>query len=128
MSDNAVPLFKMNGAGNKILVADLRGSEKPLTGKMAAVLGKNDMLHFDQLMAIEAPQTDGTNAYVKIYNIDGSEAEACGNGTRCVTDVMLNAEGGTKLNLETSPGILTCLLYTSPSPRDLSTSRMPSSA
>ena len=54
MSDNAVPLFKMNGAGNKILVADLRGSEKPLTGKMAAVLGKNDMLHFDQLMAIEA--------------------------------------------------------------------------
>ena len=41
MSDNAVPLFKMNGAGNKILVADLRGSEKPLTGKMAAVLGKN---------------------------------------------------------------------------------------
>ena len=106
MSDNAVPLFKMNGAGNKILVADLRGSEKPLTGKMAAVLGKNDMLHFDQLMAIEAPQTDGTHAYVKIYNIDGSEAEACGNGTRCVTDIMLNAEGGTQLSLETSPGIL----------------------
>ena len=30
--------------------------------------------------------------------------------------------------IETEDSVLTCLLYTSPSPRDLSTSRMPSSA
>lgn len=96
----------MNGAGNKILVADLRGVAKPLTGKMAAVLGKHDMLHFDQLMAIEPSRQDSTDAYVTIFNIDGSQAEACGNGTRCVGDVMLNAAGGNQLKLETSPGIL----------------------
>lgn len=106
MSDNAIPLFKMNGAGNKILVADARGQSKPFTGKMAADLGAHDMLHFDQLMLIENPATSETGAYVKIYNIDGSEAEACGNGTRCVADVMLNGDGGDQLALETSPGVL----------------------
>lgn len=106
MSENTIPLFKMNGAGNKILVADARGQMKPFTGKMAANLGKHDMLHFDQLMLVGNPETSGTDAYVKIYNIDGSEAEACGNGTRCVADVMLNAAGGERLGLETLPGVL----------------------
>lgn len=106
MSENTIPLFKMNGAGNKILVADARGQTKPLTGKMAANLGEHNMLHFDQLMLIENPATSGTDAHVKIYNIDGTEAEACGNGTRCVADVMLNASDGERLGLETSPGIL----------------------
>lgn len=96
----------MNGAGNKILVADLRGSSKPLTGRQAAVIGKNDRLHFDQLMAIGENKTPDTDAYVTIYNIDGSRAEACGNGTRCVADIMLNAAGGNRLRLETTPGIL----------------------
>lgn len=106
MSENAIPLFKMNGAGNKILVVDARSQTKSLSGKMAADLGENEMLHFDQLMLIEAPVTSGTDAHVKIYNIDGSEAEACGNGTRCVADVMLSASGGDRLSVETSPGIL----------------------
>lgn len=106
MSENTIPLFKMNGAGNKILVADARGQMKPFTGKMAANLGKHDMLHFDQLMLVGNPETSGTDAYVKIYNIDGSEAEACGNGTRCVADVMLNVTGGERLGLETLPGVL----------------------
>lgn len=106
MSENAIPLFKMNGAGNKILVADARGQSKSLNGKSAADLGQHDMLHFDQLMLVENPQTNGSDAHITIYNIDGSEAEACGNGTRCVADVMLNAAGGNRLSLETPPGIL----------------------
>lgn len=103
---NAIPLFKMNGAGNKILVADTRGSSKGMTGKMAAAIGDNEMLHFDQMMVMQEPQTDGTEVYVKIYNIDGSEAEACGNGTRCVADILMSASGASELELETSPGIL----------------------
>lgn len=103
----------MNGAGNKILVADLRGSGKALTGRMAAALGENPMLHFDQLMAIGNRPSAAADAYVTIFNIDGSEAEACGNGTRCVADVMLNAAGigndGERLDrlcIETVPGVL----------------------
>ena len=39
---------------------------------------------FDQMMVLHDAKTAGTEAYVRIYNADGSEAEACGNGMRCV--------------------------------------------
>ena len=41
-------------------------------------------------------------------------------------DLLLDLAKSQKVNLENVS--ITCLLYTSPSPRDLSTSRMPSSA
>lgn len=113
MSETKIPLFKMNGAGNRILVMDARGSAKAFNGKMAANLGEHDALRFDQLMLIENPRTPGADVAVTIYNIDGSEAEACGNGTRCVADVMLNAVGGDRLALETSPGILRAVRHDS---------------
>ena len=37
-------------------------------------------------MALHAPRTPGTDAYVRIYNNDGSEAGACGNGMRCIAE------------------------------------------
>ncbi len=109
MNETRLPLFKMNGAGNKILVVDNRGQPKKLTGKMAEKIGNNDALHFDQLMLIDEPRHIQSQAYVVIYNIDGSQAEACGNGTRCVGDVLLqsNADnGGNQLIVETKPGLL----------------------
>ncbi len=52
-------------------------------------------------MVLHAPRTEGTEAFVLIYNIDGSEAGACGNGTRCVA-WALNAETGrTRFTVET---------------------------
>lgn len=111
MSETKIPLFKMNGAGNKILVADARGAAKAFSGKMAAALGEHDALHFDQLMLIENRPSSMADACVTIFNVDGSEAEACGNGTRCVADVMLNIAGGERLSLETSPGILHVLRH-----------------
>ena len=58
-------------------------------------------------------------------NIDANKA---GSGT--TSGIKLGANGYTFLQLEPEGNILIngCLLYTSPSPRDLSTSRMPSSA
>ena len=35
-------------------------------------------------MVLHDARTPGTEAYIRIYNTDGSEAEACGNGMRCV--------------------------------------------
>lgn len=113
MSETKIPLFKMNGAGNKILVMDARGAGKAFSGKMAAALGEHEALHFDQLMLIENRSTSTADACVTIFNVDGSEAEACGNGTRCVADVMLNIAGGERLALETAPGILQVLRHDS---------------
>src|SRR3712207_4128644 len=41
-------------------------------------------------MVLHDPVTPGTEAYMRIYNTDGSESGACGNGTRCVAWAMLD--------------------------------------
>ena len=48
---------------------------------------------YDQLMTLHAPRSPGTDAYVRIYNSDGSEAGACGNGMRCVAELLFNETG-----------------------------------
>ena len=61
---------------------------------------------FDQIMAIHDPRTPGTANYIEIINSDGSLAQACGNGMRCVVQALA-AETGQKLfTFETVAGIL----------------------
>lgn len=82
----AVPLkyVKINGLGNEIVIVDLRGVSKTFTqDEVRAVAAARDT-QFDQMMVLHTPKTPGTEAYVRIYNADGSEAGACGNGMRCV--------------------------------------------
>ena len=43
-----------------------------------------DFLEFDQILVIETPEKDIADFSVKIFNQDGSEAENCVNGMRCV--------------------------------------------
>ena len=45
------------------------------------------------MMALYPPRTAGTDAYVRIYNSDGSEAGACGNGMRCVASLIAGETG-----------------------------------
>jgi len=59
-------------------------------------------------MALYAPRTPGTDGYVRIYNNDGSEAGACGNGMRCVAELLFNETGRSALTFETSSGMLSC--------------------
>lgn len=98
----------MNGIGNSILVVDLRETGTVLTGATAKAAGEQPTLHFDQLMAIEAPRRSGTDAFVDIFNVDGTRAGACGNGTRCVAWTMLRNSPRTDLLVETPGGTLAC--------------------
>jgi diaminopimelate epimerase len=99
---------KMNGLGNEIVILDLRGSDLTIEAKEVRAIGNGDGLRFDQLMVLFNPRTSSTDAFMKIYNIDGSEAETCGNGTRCVAWMLLNATKRDDLMLETAAGLLTC--------------------
>ncbi|KAB0681500.1 diaminopimelate epimerase [Aureimonas leprariae] len=85
----------MNGIGNEILVVDLRGVGGRVTPDAARALAARAETRFDQIMAIQAPRMEGTDAHIRILNSDGSEAEACGNGTRCVVQA-LGSETGQK--------------------------------
>jgi diaminopimelate epimerase len=104
--------LKMHGAGNAIVVLDLRGSSVTVQPEEARAIAQDPGSSFDQLMVLHDPVSRGTDAFMRIYNTDGSESGACGNGTRCVAFAMLDdpamarpAEGG-RLTLETAAGLL----------------------
>ena len=60
------------------------------------------------MMALYPPCTPGTDAYVRIYNSDGSPAGACGNGMRCIAELMFRETGKDALTFETPAGLLNC--------------------
>jgi diaminopimelate epimerase len=98
----------MNGAGNEIVVLDLRGGEARLSADQVRAIHRADGLAFDQLMALFEPRRAGTDAYVRIYNNDGSEAGACGNGSRCVAWWLMRGNKRELLWIETPAGVLEC--------------------
>ena len=102
-----VPFAKMNGIGNEILVVDLRGG-LALDDATARQIGTDPRLAFDQLMTVEDPRSPDTQAFVRIFNTDGSRAGACGNGTRCVAWFMLENSARRDLVVETDAGRLDC--------------------
>ena len=99
---------KMNGLGNEIVVVDLRGEKSLVSAADARAAAQPDGAPYDQLMALHAPRTPGTDAFVRIYNSDGSEAGACGNGMRCVADILFKETGKSALTFETRAGLLNC--------------------
>ncbi|MBB4053503.1 diaminopimelate epimerase [Devosia subaequoris] len=104
MSD--VPFLKMNGLGNQIIVADLRGTNARVTPEAAIAINARAETRFDQIMAIHDPRTPGTINYVEIINSDGSRAQACGNGMRCVVQALTAELGRQRFTFETLAGIL----------------------
>ncbi|RUM96244.1 diaminopimelate epimerase [Pseudaminobacter arsenicus] len=105
MSTNA-PFAKMNGLGNEIIVADMRGRADRIAPKAAVALNADPATKFDQIMAIHDPRTPGTANYIEIINCDGSMAQACGNGMRCVVQALAAETGEKIFTFETIAGIL----------------------
>src|SRR3990170_3525279 len=100
------PFAKMNGLGNEIIVADMRGRAGCVSPAAAIALNADPATKFDQIMAIHDPRTPGTDYYIEILNSDGSLAEACGNGTRCVVQALAEETGRRTFVFETLGGIL----------------------
>jgi diaminopimelate epimerase len=101
-----IPFLKMNGLGNEIVVVDLRGSRRVLSNAEAKAIAARPRSHFDQLMVLHEPRQSGVAAHVRIYNSDGSDAGACGNGMRCVALHVAETDGRRDMTFETSAGLL----------------------
>jgi diaminopimelate epimerase len=97
---------KMNGLGNEIVVVDMRPNPDQITSTDARSAAAG--VPYDQLMAIYPPSAAHTDAFVRIFNNDGSEAGACGNGMRCVADILFKEGRKTSLTVETRAGRLNC--------------------
>src|SRR5262249_44574039 len=107
LADHA--FVKMNGLGNEIVVVDMRREAGVVGAAEARAAARPDGgVAFDQLMVLHAPRTRGTDGYVRIYNNDGSGAGACGNGMRCIAELLFRETGKRMLPLETEAGLLDC--------------------
>ena len=111
---------KMNGLGNEIVIVDLRRAPSlvapspvapspvapnPIDAIEARAAARQES--YDQLMVLY-PALDPIDASIRIYNNDGSEAGACGNGMRCVAALVSGETGKTKLAFETAAGMISC--------------------
>ncbi len=103
---SSVPFLKMNGLGNQIIVVDMRGHADRVSSAAAVAINAAPGTKFDQIMAIHDPRTPGTANYIEIINSDGSRAQACGNGMRCVTQFLASEGVQDTFTFETMGGIL----------------------
>src|SRR4029079_3798929 len=103
---STAPFAKMNGIGNEIMVADMRSRADRVTAAAAIALNADTATRFDQIMAIHDARTPGTAFFIDILNSDGSKAQACGNGMRCVVQALAAETGQKNFTFETIAGIL----------------------
>lgn len=102
------PFMKMHGLGNDFVVIDAREGDDPVTPALARALGdRNRGVGFDQLAVILTSQD--SDFKIKFWNSDGTEAGACGNATRCVSDYMMTQLGVDEVKLTTRRGALSAL-------------------
>jgi len=107
MSEMNVPFLKMNGLGNEIIVADMRATASKITPGAAVALDGAHETKFDQIMEVHKGDHEQVDANIRILNSDGSEAGACGNGTRCVVSWLNRETSKNAFTFKTAGGILT---------------------
>ncbi len=100
--------LKMNGLGNQFIVLQNNGARLELMPQQVSGINAQKGKEFDQLLSIEPSQN--ADIYMGIWNNDGSEVAACGNGTRAVAWAYLKATNKESVSIETKAGILNAQL------------------
>jgi diaminopimelate epimerase len=104
------PFLKMNGLGNDFVVVETRSAPfAPTAAEVRAIADRISGVGCDQLIVIDKadPSLDGeADASVRFWNADGEEVSACGNGTRCVGWLMMQACGRDEVVIATKAGRL----------------------
>ena len=98
---------KMHGLGNDFVVLDQRRDALTIDAETARnIADRRTGIGCDQLILIEPPRDPSAQVRMRILNADGSEAEACGNGTRCIARLVAEETGDTRVRIETVAGLL----------------------
>jgi diaminopimelate epimerase len=96
---------KMNGLGNDFVVLDSRARALALAPEIVRVIAdRKEGIGCDQLIALEP--SDKADVFMRIWNADGGEVEACGNAARCVAAVIATEQGRSQVSIETEDQVL----------------------
>jgi diaminopimelate epimerase len=101
------PFLKMHGLGNDFVVLDARAAALDLTPERRRVIADRRLgVGCDQLIVLEPPTERVADVFMRIYNPDGAEAQACGNATRCVASVVMDERKTDHVTVQTVAGLL----------------------
>ena len=101
------PFIKMHGLGNDFVVVDGRARPfRPDAALVCAIADRRTGVGCDQLIVIEPPRGRFDGVFMRIFNADGGEAEACGNAARCVARLVMDETGASAATVETLAGVL----------------------
>ena len=96
--------YRMDGLGNDFIIIDRRKNSISLSKEKIIQLGNRKVLGFDQIIFIEKEKNNSFP--ITIYNSDGGEISACGNGSRCVAYLLSQDLGLKTINLKTNNRLL----------------------
>ena len=99
-----IKAYKMDGLGNDFVIIDKRKNEVNLSKEQIVKIGNRNNVGFDQIIFIEKKIDDAFP--IKIYNPDGIEVGACGNGSRCVAYLISKENNQRFINLKADKTIL----------------------
>jgi diaminopimelate epimerase len=105
--------IKMHGLRNHFVIVDGRTEPyRPAIDEIVRICDPQTGIGGDQLIILETPTDQGLAAgacaFMRILNVDGREAEACGNATRCVAWLLLEELDADELIVETLAGMIHC--------------------
>ena len=97
---------KMHGLGNDFVILDWRDDRSRKVPEAAArrLADRRLGIGCDQILVLR--DCDTADLRMDILNQDGSPSGACGNGTRCVADMMMNELQQDRIQIETDGGML----------------------
>ncbi len=101
---NNLEAYKMDGLGNDFIIFDNREKPISLSKKQIIKISNRNNIGCDQVIFID--KDESSNIFLKFYNSDGGEIEACGNGSRCVAYLLMKENNNKKISLKTKVGIL----------------------
>ena len=96
--------FRMDGLGNDFIIIDRRKNSIDLTKEKIVELGSRSNIGFDQIIFIEKEKEKFFP--ITIFNSDGSEISACGNGARCVAYLLGKNLNTNEVKLKTNNRLL----------------------
>ena len=99
-----IKAFKMDGLGNDFVIIDNREKITNLTKDQIVKICDRNFIGCDQLIFIESDSSADAN--LRFFNSDGGESGACGNGTRCVANLISNEKNNKLIILNTLSGKL----------------------
>ena len=100
-----IKFLKMHGIGNDFIIFDGRNKISFNSSIAKEIANRRTGIGCDQIIIIQN-SSKGCDIKLLFFNSDGTEAEACGNGTRCVSKFIMNEKNQDNLKIETHSGLL----------------------